>query len=192
MSVVIGCDLRSHLLIAILVNHVTRLNQPQTYKQTAFSGTTKCRKIRLAQRPKLTSRLSTIKVFSKIVIASGEASLFVKALLVVVRLATVFEPPHDKTNKITLRPAKTQISLGIRPVWSESSLCAHWVAKDPSFLHADSEDSDQIGRLPRLIWVFAGHTANLLVLSWGGSFQSVISLTLFLGRLRPPKRLNSS
>ena len=39
-------------------------------------------------------------------------------------------------------PAKTQISLGIRPVWSESSLCAQWVAKDPRFLHADSEDSD--------------------------------------------------
>ena len=25
-----------------------------------------------------------------------------------------FEPPHDKTNKMTVRPAKTQISLGIR------------------------------------------------------------------------------
>ena len=36
--------------------------------------------------------------------------------------------------------------------WSESSLCAQWVAKDPSFLHADSEDSDQTGRMPRLIW----------------------------------------
>ena len=53
-----------------------------------------------------------------------------------------FEPPHDKTNKMNVRPAKTQISLGIRLVWSESSLCAEWVAKDPSFLHADSEDSD--------------------------------------------------
>ena len=41
-----------------------------------------------------------------------------------------------------MRPAKTQISLGIHPVWSESSLCAKLVAKDPSFLHADSEDSD--------------------------------------------------
>ena len=50
------------------------------------------------------------------------------------------EPPHDKTNKMIVRPAKTQISLGIRPVWSESSLCAQWVAKDPVFLHADSED----------------------------------------------------
>ena len=39
------------------------------------------------------------------------------------------------------RPAKTQISLGIRPVWSESSLCAQWIAKDPSFHHADSEET---------------------------------------------------
>ena len=35
-----------------------------------------------------------------------------------------FEPPHDNTNKMSVRPANTQISLGIRPVWSESSLFA--------------------------------------------------------------------
>ena len=64
------------------------------------------------------------------------------------------EPPRDKTNKMAVRPAKTQISLGIRPVWSESSLWAQWLAKDPSFIHADIEDSDQTGRMPRLIWVF--------------------------------------
>ena len=64
------------------------------------------------------------------------------------------EPRHEKTNKVTMRPAKTQISLGIRPVWSESSLCAQWVAKD----HAESEDSDQTGRMPRLIWVRLAHT----------------------------------
>ena len=34
------------------------------------------------------------------------------------------EPRPDKTNKVTVRPAKTQISLGIRQVWSESSLRA--------------------------------------------------------------------
>ena len=56
---------------------------------------------------------------------------------------------------------QTQISLGICPVWSESSLFAQWVAKDPSFLHADSKDSDQTGWMPTLI---------LLVLSWGGSY----------------------
>ena len=27
-----------------------------------------------------------------------------------------YGPPHDKTNKMTVHPAKTQISLGIRPV----------------------------------------------------------------------------
>ena len=53
-----------------------------------------------------------------------------------------------KPTKWHVRPVKTQISLGIRPVWSASSLCAQWVAKDPSFLHADREDSDQTGRMP--------------------------------------------
>ena len=80
-----------------------------------------------------------------------------------------YDPRHDKTNKVTVRPAKTQISLGIRPVWSESSLSAwrklgslatHWV---------HSENSDQTGRMPRLIWVFAGCTLILLVLSGRGS-----------------------
>ena len=32
------------------------------------------------------------------------------------------EPPRDKANKMAVRPVKTQISLCIRPVWSESSL----------------------------------------------------------------------
>ena len=45
-----------------------------------------------------------------------------------------FEPRHDKTNKMSVRQAKTQISLGIRPVWSESSLSAWkkvWVLSYP-------------------------------------------------------------
>ena len=28
----------------------------------------------------------------------------------------ITEPPRDKTNKVSVRPAKTQISLGFRPV----------------------------------------------------------------------------
>ena len=48
------------------------------------------------------------------------------------------------------------------PDWSESSLAAQWVAKDPSLLHADSNDSDQTGWMPRLIWVFAGSTGNFV------------------------------
>ena len=53
-----------------------------------------------------------------------------------------------------------QISLGIRPVWSESLLCAQWVAKGSVLLQADSEDSDQTGRMRRLIWVFAGRSVK--------------------------------
>ena len=67
-----------------------------------------------------------------------------------------------KPTKWHVLPAKTQISLGIRPVWSGSSLsawrklgslAAHWM---------HSEDSDQTGRIPRLIWVFTGRTGNFV------------------------------
>ena len=70
---------------------------------------------------------------------------------------------HDKTNKMSVRPAKTQISLGIRPVWSESSLSTWRNLGSLATLWARSEDSDQTGRVPRLIWIFAGHTLILLV-----------------------------
>ena len=53
-----------------------------------------------------------------------------------------------------------------------------WVAKDPSFLHANSEDSDQTGRMPRLIWVFAGRTLILFVLSCRGSFDDDSDTTI--------------
>ena len=33
---------------------------------------------------------------------------------------------------------------------------------DPGFLHAESEGSDQTGRMPRLIWVFAGNICNFV------------------------------
>ena len=82
----------------------------------------------------------------------------------------IYEPRHDKPTKVSVRPAKTKINLDIRPVWSESSLRAQLVGKDPSFLHADSEDSEQTGRMPRLTWVFAGRTLTLLVLSCRGSY----------------------
>ena len=56
-----------------------------------------------------------------------------------------FVPPRDKTNKD---------QTGRIRVFAVRSM-VH-VAKDPSFLHADSEDSDQTGRMPRLIWVSLG------------------------------------
>ena len=97
----------------------------------------------------------------------------IRTLINVVRLLDSIESHHmKKPTKSPVCPAKTQISLGIWPVWSESWLCAQWVAKDPSFLQADSEDSDQTGQMPRLIWVFAGRTAILLVFSCTGSYYS--------------------
>ena len=100
----------------------------------------------------------------------------------------IYELRHDKIYKMSVCPAKTQISLGICPVWSESSLCAQWVAMDPRFLYADSKDSDQTGQMPKLIWVFAGrilivwfcHVAVHIYICyhfvlWKGGFISLLS-----------------
>ena len=58
---------------------------------------------------------------------------------------TNFSRLMTKPTKRHVRPAKTQISLGIRPVWSESSLSA-WRKLGSLATHwAHSEDSDQIG-----------------------------------------------
>ena len=71
---------------------------------------------------------------------------------------------------------RTQISLG--PVWSQSLLSA-WRNLGSLAIHwAHSEDSDQTGWMPRLIWVFAGCTLILLVLSCSGSniFGKMVTL----------------
>ena len=68
------------------------------------------------------------------------------------------EPAHDKPTKWHVRPAKTQISLGIRPVWSESLLSAWRKLGSLATNWAHTEDSEQTGRMPRLIWVFIGRT----------------------------------
>ena len=82
----------------------------------------------------------------------------------------LYEPRHVKTNKMSVHPAKTQISLGIRPVSSEFSLSAWRNLGSWATQRAHSEDSDQTGRMSRLIWVFAGRTLILLVLSCRGSY----------------------
>ena len=81
------------------------------------------------------------------------------------------EPPHDKTNKITCAPREDSDHLGIRPVWSVSSLCAQWVAKDPKLSSADSKDFDRTGRMPKfdLRWahmLFVGFVMRWLKCSW--------------------------
>ena len=121
-------------------------------------------------------KLLSIYVFSSFPFVLRERfGIWLYQFLIIAYLFTFYildESPHDKTNKMTVRPVKTQISLGICPVWSESSLSTwrklgslanHWV---------HSEGSDQTEQMPRLIWVFAGRTVTLLVLSWGGTDQS--------------------
>ena len=79
------------------------------------------------------------------------------------------ELQHDKTNKMICEPSEDSDQPGHpRPGWSESSLSAQWVAKDPRFLNADSKDSNQTGRMPRLIWVFTGCTGHFVgfVMPW--------------------------
>ena len=70
--------------------------------------------------------------------------------------------------------ASAQSDQSSLSVWRNlASLATHW---------AHSEDSDRTRRMPRLIWVFAGHTVILLVLSCGSSYRvpakalSIISL----------------
>ena len=74
-----------------------------------------------------------------------------------------------KPSKWHVCPAKTQINLDIRPVWSESSLSARRKLMSLATHWAHTDDSDQTGRMSRLSWVFARHTVILLVLSLGGS-----------------------
>ena len=78
------------------------------------------------------------------------------------------EPPRDKTNKMTVRPSKSHISLGIRPVWSESLLSARRKLGSLATHWAHSEDSDQTGRMRRLIWVVTGRTCHFVdfVMRW--------------------------
>ena len=59
----------------------------------------------------------------------------------------IFEPQHYKTNKITCAPSKDSDQPAHARNLIRVFACVQWVAKDPSFLHADSEDSDQTGRM---------------------------------------------
>ena len=78
-----------------------------------------------------------------------------------------FFQPHlnrsmTKPTKSPEHPANTQISLGIRLVWSVFAvrIKKHWVLSFP--LHAQRRLADQTGRISRLIWAFAGRTCHFV------------------------------
>ena len=66
--------------------------------------------------------------------------------------------PRDKTNKMICLPSEDSDQPGHQSLRSAMKT----VAEEPMFLHVDSKDSDQTGRMPRLIWVFAGRTCHFV------------------------------
>ena len=64
--------------------------------------------------------------------------------------------------RLHVRPAKTQTSLRVRAVWSESSLSAWRLFWSLATGRVPCEDSDQTARMRRLIWIFAGHTSSFV------------------------------
>ena len=86
-----------------------------------------------------------------------------------------------KPTKWHVHPAKTQISLGI-PQSDQSSLCAQMVAKDSSFLHADSEDSDQTGRTCH----FVGFVKRRLIRHYAGSSARYMYVMFWLVFIKIP------
>ena len=75
-----------------------------------------------------------------------------------------------KPTKWSVRPTKTQISLGIRPVWSESLQCAQWVdQRTQCFFMQTANTLITLGGCPGWSESSLGKKVILFVLSWGGS-----------------------
>ena len=71
---------------------------------------------------------------------------------------------HNKPTQWSARPAKDQISRGVRQVWPACVLSACTSIRSLLALEP-TEDSDQTAPVRRVIEVFAGSTWHLLVLS---------------------------
>ena len=78
-----------------------------------------------------------------------------------------------KPTKWHVRPAKTQINLGIRPVWSKSSLSTWGKLKSLAIIRAQTKPLMRLGGCPGWSESSLGAKVILLVLSWGGSFYFV-------------------
>jgi hypothetical protein len=86
--------------------------------------------------------IDIFKMISAIYIHNSRLALFL-----------IFEPCHDKTNIAGLRSLiRIQTLLQVEK------------------LIANSMDPDQIARMRRLVWIYAGRKPIMLVLSWRGSF----------------------
>ena len=86
----------------------------------------------------------------------------------------IIELFHDKTNKMVCA-ASEDWSAWASAQSDQSSLCSQWVAKDPSFLHADSKDSDQTGHTCHFFLVLS----VTLHCSWASLLGCLSVLTFF-------------
>ena len=80
----------------------------------------------------------------------------------------ITEPRHDKTNKMTVRPAKTQISLGIHPNWSELAWASAQSDQSLRYPHEESVGPSYPLSAQRRLWsiwtdwVFAERTDHFV------------------------------
>ena len=86
-------------------------------------------------------------------------------LVILEHLATSSNNSSRNVRKRTfwhVRPPKTQISLCIRAVWSESSMFAWIHPASLSVQNAPIEDYDKTVWMHRLIWIFARRTCPMV------------------------------
>ena len=76
-----------------------------------------------------------------------------------------------KPTKWHVRPVKIQISLGIRTVWSESSLFAHWELRTSAFFMRTAKTLIRLGGCSSWSASSLGAHAILLVLSCASSYN---------------------
>ena len=108
-------------------------------------------------------RVSNTKKLSYLTTSDQRASLGLFRQLLLYKWASAWQNQQNG-----YAPSEDSDQTEHPPSLIRSSLSAQWLAKDPSFLHADSKDSDQTGRMPRLIGVFAGRTRFIVsfVVRW--------------------------
>ena len=101
---------------------------------------------------------------------------------------SITEPRHDKTNKMSMRPVKTHISLGIHPVWSVFAVCM----KNPCVLSyplsaqrrlwSDWEDAQaDLSTMGAHLFCWFCHVAAQLAVRYKNEFQENIMNYLTIG-----------
>ena len=90
-----------------------------------------------------------------------------------IQIKDTFAPRHDKTNKMTSAPFEDSDQPGHPP-----SQIRVFAVRSVGSLRPKVSTCGQ--RMPRMIWVCAGRTCNLLVLSWGGLYKLCVHITYFI------------